>query len=101
MSDDRAFAELVDRARRLVPGRGRALLGITGKPGAGKSTLALALVAALRPDSRSASWESPAVAYVPMDGFHLADVQLERLGLRDRKGAQETFDAAGYAALLD
>ena len=35
-----------------------------------------------------------------MDGFHLADVQLERLGIRNRKGAPETFDAAGYAALL-
>ena len=35
-----------------------------------------------------------------MDGFHLADAQLERLGLRDRKGAPETFDDAGYAACL-
>ena len=40
------------------------------------------------------------VAHVPMDGFHLADVQLDRLGLRSRKGAPETFDAEGYAALL-
>jgi pantothenate kinase len=42
----------------------------------------------------------PWVAHVPMDGFHLADVELERLGRRDRKGAPDTFDAAGYAALL-
>eukprot|EP00918_Siedleckia_nematoides_P003051 GHVU01006921.1.p3 GENE.GHVU01006921.1~~GHVU01006921.1.p3 ORF type:complete len:162 (-),score=33.73 GHVU01006921.1:1801-2286(-) len=35
-----------------------------------------------------------------MDGFHLADVQLDRLELRSRKGAPETFDAEGYAALL-
>ena len=35
-----------------------------------------------------------------MDGFHLADAQLDRLGLRSRKGAPETFDAEGYAALL-
>ncbi|MFC7722562.1 nucleoside/nucleotide kinase family protein [Nonomuraea recticatena] len=40
------------------------------------------------------------MAYVPMDGFHLADVELDRLGRRDRKGAPDTFDAAGYAALL-
>ncbi len=40
------------------------------------------------------------VAHVPMDGFHLADVELDRLGRRDRKGAPDTFDAAGYAALL-
>ena len=35
-----------------------------------------------------------------MDGFHLADVELVRRGLLDRKGAPETFDAWGYAALL-
>ncbi|MCZ9343945.1 nucleoside/nucleotide kinase family protein, partial [Streptomyces sp. TRM76130] len=39
-------------------------------------------------------------AHVPMDGFHLADAELDRLGRRDRKGAPDTFDAAGYAALL-
>jgi pantothenate kinase len=43
---------------------------------------------------------APWVAHVPMDGFHLADVELDRLGRRDRKGAPDTFDAAGYAALL-
>jgi pantothenate kinase len=37
---------------------------------------------------------------VPMDGFHLADAELDRLGRRDRKGAPDTFDAAGYVALL-
>ena len=67
----------------------RVLVGIAGPPGAGKTTLAASLAAAL---------ESAAV--VPMDGFHLANVELERLGLADRKGAPETFDAAGYAALL-
>ena len=41
------------------------------------------------------------VAHVPMDGFHLADVQLDRLGLRHRKGAPETFDAAGYRSTAD
>jgi pantothenate kinase len=35
-----------------------------------------------------------------MDGFHIADAELRRLGLRERKGAPETFDRAGYAALL-
>ena len=68
---------------------GRVLLGITGAPGAGKSTLA-ACVAGL----------VPGAAVVPMDGFHLADVELARRGLVDRKGAPETFDAWGYAALL-
>jgi pantothenate kinase len=35
-----------------------------------------------------------------MDGFHLANAQLARLGLANRKGAPETFDAWGFAALL-
>lgn len=82
-------AKLLARAHRLAAG-GRQILGITGAPGAGKSTLAAALVAAL----------GPAAALVPMDGFHLANVELERLGRRGRKGAVDTFDAAGYVALL-
>jgi pantothenate kinase len=82
--------DLVERARRLAgPGR-RRILGITGAPGAGKSTVAEALVAAL----------DGAAVLVGMDGFHLANAELERLGRRDRKGAVDTFDAAGYASLL-
>jgi pantothenate kinase len=69
---------------------GRRIIGIAGSPGAGKSSYAARLVA----DS-----DVPAV-HVPMDGFHLADSSLVALGLRDRKGAPETFDAWGYAALL-
>jgi pantothenate kinase len=93
------FDQLVARARGLAgPGR-RAVLGIVGSPGAGKSTLAEALLAALRadpPTGAGADW----VAHVPMDGYHLADVELERLGLRQAKGAPDTFDAGGYVALL-
>lgn len=37
---------------------------------------------------------------VPMDGFHLANAALDRLGRRQRKGAIDTFDAFGYLALL-
>jgi len=92
------LAELVERARALVPprlaagdpGPRRRLLGIAGPPGAGKSTLADAIVAALGADA----------VLVPMDGFHLENDELVRLGLRERKGAPPTFDAAGYAALL-
>lgn len=91
-----ALDELARRAAALVPdGGGRAILGICGEPGAGKTTLAEALLRRLR-----AEHGQPWAAQVPMDGFHLADVQLERLGLADRKGAPETFDADGYAALL-
>jgi len=84
------FEALADRARALVPAGGRAILGITGAPGAGKTTLAEELTAAL----------GDRAAHVPMDGYHLADVQLDRLGSRDRKGAPDTFDPLGYAALL-
>ena len=35
-----------------------------------------------------------------MDGFHLAQVELQRLGRAARKGAPDTFDALGYVALL-
>ena len=66
------------------------LLGITGPPGAGKSTLAAALVTALGQQA----------VIVPMDGFHLAGSELARLGRADRKGAPDTFDAAGYVHLL-
>ncbi|WDV56426.1 nucleoside/nucleotide kinase family protein [Streptomyces coeruleorubidus] len=88
------FDDLVRRARVLPQAGRRAILGITGSPGAGKSTLAERLVRELNGSG------DPWVAHVPMDGFHLADAELERLGRRDRKGAPDTFDAAGYAALL-
>ncbi|WP_406005290.1 nucleoside/nucleotide kinase family protein [Streptomyces sp. NBC_00637] len=89
------FDDLLVRARDLAgDGRRRALLGIAGSPGAGKTTLAERLVRELNGTGE------PWVAHVPMDGFHLADAELDRLGRRDRKGAPDTFDAAGYAALL-
>lgn len=83
-------AALVERARRLIAHGERRLLGITGAPAAGKSTLAAALVSALGPDA----------VLVPMDGYHLAAAELIRLGRLERKGAPDTFDADGYVALL-
>lgn len=78
----------------LVARPGRRLVGIAGPPGAGKSTLAEALAAAV---PRRLGVSSVAV---PMDGFHLANAELARLGLADRKGAPETFDATGFVHLL-
>jgi pantothenate kinase len=85
-----AFDELLTRARRLVVPGERHLLGICGPPGAGKSTLAARLVVAL----------GERAVYVGMDGFHLAQGELNRLGRTERKGAPDTFDAAGYVHLL-
>ncbi|MCW2134246.1 nucleoside/nucleotide kinase family protein [Arthrobacter sp. VKM Ac-2550] len=106
--------ELTDRIERLAAAttdtpeqaaeddaaapRRRTIIGIVGEPGAGKTTLAenlLALLNAGTPDP-----EQQQFAHVPMDGFHLADAVLERLGLLHRKGAPETFDVYGYAELL-
>jgi len=84
----RSGVELVDLLPPLQGGRW--ILGISGAPGAGKSTLAAFLCDLL--GARG--------GHVPMDGFHLADVQLARRGLLDRKGVPASFDAGGYAALL-
>ena len=77
------------RLEALLARERRVILGITGSPGAGKTAMA----------SQIASTIDDAV-HIPMDGFHLADVQLQRLGRLDRKGAIDTFDAYGYLALL-
>lgn len=71
----------------------RRLIGITGAPGAGKSTYAAAEVA------RLAARGIPA-AVLPMDGFHLPQDELVRLGRRDRMGAPDTFDVDGFVATL-
>ncbi|RIJ58965.1 nucleoside/nucleotide kinase family protein, partial [Clavibacter phaseoli] len=71
------------------------ILAIAGSPGAGKTTLARALVA--RVDALAGEGTA---AYVPMDGFHLANGTLDRLGRHDRKGAIDTFDGWGVLALV-
>lgn len=81
---------LVERARHLLERGSRTVLGIAAAPGAGKSTLAAQLQLALGTQAQ----------VVPMDGFHLANSELQRLGRAGRKGAPDTFDAAGYCKLL-
>jgi pantothenate kinase len=84
------WPELVARAQALAGSGGRRILGIAGAPGAGKSTVARRLVAQL----------GDGAVLVGMDGYHLAQAELRRLGRVERKGAPDTFDAAGYVALL-
>ncbi|MCX4160023.1 MULTISPECIES: nucleoside/nucleotide kinase family protein [Paraburkholderia] len=86
MIEDRFIARL----EQLIAHGKRRILGLVGAPGAGKSTVAQAILEAF-PDR---------AVIVPMDGFHLANVELERLGRAARKGAEDTFDSAGYVALL-
>ena len=83
--------DLAARAVALQAEAGcRILIGIAGKPGAGKSTIAERLVSDL----------GERAVLVPMDGFHLPQATLVRLGRRDRMGAPDTFDVAAYVALL-
>lgn len=82
---------LIEDAHRLAARPGRTILGLTGAPGCGKSTLATALADALGAEL---------VALAPMDGFHLSNEILHARGARARKGAIDTFDDEGYASLL-
>ncbi|WP_309619833.1 nucleoside/nucleotide kinase family protein [Salinibacterium sp.] len=82
-------AALVADARAATSADRRLLVGIAGPPGAGKSTIAAALVGRL-----------PAAALLPMDGFHLPQSELRRLGRRERMGAPDTFDIDGFVSTL-
>lgn len=83
------FTELVTRIIRDAGDHERFLVGLAGPPGCGKSTLASRLAGAV------------GGVVVPMDGFHLDNTELDRLGLRSVKGAPETFDADGFVRLVD
>lgn len=85
-----SWSDLVARARELASGP-RRLIGVTGAPGAGKSTVAARLVEELGPD---------VARLVGMDGFHFASAELSRQHSLERKGAPHTFDVGGYVALL-
>lgn len=91
LTDRDALAMVVaEVAERLERSATRLIVGITGPPGTGKSTFAERLQQAV----------GSTAAFLPMDGFHLSNRQLERLGRRDRKGAPDTFDVDGYLAML-
>lgn len=87
-------AELADRVLALAADGRRTILGIAGAPGVGKSTLAAALLAELEHRLPGAA------VCVPMDGFHLASSVIAGDDRAGRRGAPDTFDPAGYAALV-
>lgn len=66
----------------------RRLVALAGPPACGKSTFAAELA------------RITGGRVVPMDGFHLDNAVLSERGLLAVKGAPETFDAAGFAALI-
>jgi pantothenate kinase len=84
----RAVAEVIATARRSD--RRRILVGIVGSPGAGKSTIAEEVVELLSPDA----------VLLPMDGFHLPQSTLIKLGRRERMGAPDTFDVDDFRSIL-
>lgn len=85
-----ALAAIVEGMLAARPASGRLIVGLAGEPGAGKSTAAAALAACL-----------PGSVVLPMDGFHLPQAELVRLGRRDRMGAPDTFDVDAFVALLE
>lgn len=84
---------LIEKVVSLSSTKKRVLIAIFGPPGAGKSTLAEAVCNQLTNSGLSAK-------IIPMDGFHLDNTKLDEIGLRDKKGAPDTFDAAGFVNLV-
>jgi pantothenate kinase len=84
------IAELAKLIRQRAKGQRRFITALAGPPGAGKSTLAAELVAALGAGAKA----------VPMDGFHFDDAVLTARGARARKGAPDTYDVSGFVHLL-
>jgi len=84
-------AALARIQKHLQESSERVLIGIVGKPGAGKSTLSKFLMSKLPKEF---------VTVVPMDGYHLSNRVLQEMKRSDRKGAPDTFDVAGFASLV-
>ena len=83
---------LFEQIQSLLESQGpRSIIGIVGKPGAGKSTVVLEIEKKFTPNE---------VSIIPMDGYHLSNEALIELGRRDRKGSPDTFDAAAFISLI-
>jgi len=70
--------------------KSRFVVAIAGPPGSGKSTLSDHLAKCLGQSAK----------VLPMDGFHLDNDRLQEMGLLQRKGAPETFNALGLLELM-
>jgi pantothenate kinase len=97
MTEPLSPAALLARLAAMT-GPGRRLVALAGPPGSGKSTLAAQLVARLNGDGNGDG--APRAAILAMDGYHYDDGLLAARGLLARKGAPETFDTGGLAAML-
>ncbi len=86
--------DLIDKLSRLLPGQ-RYILGITGYPAAGKSTIAAELVKEV-----NQCMGSEVAIVVPMDGYHYSNETLRQMNLLELKGIPDTFDAVGFVDLL-
>lgn len=83
---------LVEEIASLLQGsKPRTMIGIVGKPGAGKSTVVTEI---------QKQFSTEDVAIIPMDGYHLSNEELIKLGRRERKGAPDTFDVEGFISLI-
>lgn len=87
------IGRIVERSMR--DSGSRFILGIAGTPGSGKTTMA----ANICDDLNEALGEGFA-SYIPMDGFHLSNLQLEKQGILEDKGKPHTFDVEGFVSLL-
>ena len=85
--------DLVDHIIRRSEGSQRFIIAVAGPPGAGKSTLSKQLVQMLKTRSIQS-------CIISMDGFHLENSILKRLGLLDRKGSPTTFDVPAFIQVM-
>jgi pantothenate kinase len=103
---------LAQRAVSLADARGpggRAVIGIAGPPGGGKSTLSKLVCARAdellrRRQGGGGGAQVPLAAVLPMDGFHYTRAQLDAspdpIAAHARRGAPWTFDAGAFVAAV-
>lgn len=90
MSTLRKLGDVARLIKEASEGKPRIIVGIVGPPAAGKSTIAAKLVQLLGPSSIP----------IGMDGFHLPQATLVRLGRRERMGAPDTFAVDDFVDVL-